>query len=185
MFDEFHAIISEMSRLGHGGILAVLGPEDTGEAFLSESRVLAPPVPFGKIVRTQRDATDHISHLYREKDVQLSQARQQIVRLTFVDGAVLLSHSLDVLAFGVKLPTTTANKSLPEVRSVTGDGVPGNIWSLEARGTRHRAAAVFAETHPKGLAFIVSQDGDAAVFQKLQDKVVYWPLGIPLALGSE
>jgi hypothetical protein len=103
--------------------------------------------------------------------------RRQIVRFTAVDGAVLLSHSLQVLGFGVKLPVP---RILPNVVQVGSDGAIGGRGPIEGRGTRHAAAASFADEHPDGVAFIVSQDGDAAVFQRMGECVVYWPLGVPL-----
>jgi DNA integrity scanning protein DisA with diadenylate cyclase activity len=99
----------------------------------------------------------------------------QIAKLTTIDGAVVMNHALGVLAFGAKLPS---QGKAPTVLSITPDRQLGDPWQLDQRGTRHRAAATFAKCHPKGLAFIVSQDGEAAIFQQLNGEIVHWPLSL-------
>jgi hypothetical protein len=204
VFDELSRIIVGMCRLAHGGLLAVLGPEDDPEPLLRDAHVLADPISVRQVVTVRQSLREYLSkqdgrlrrkltgqdlNLYLEKEenrleglfFRLTRKRsnhiiQQIVRLSAIDGAVLLSHSLDVLAFGVKLPTP--HDSSPEVFSVTDTGKLGPRWPIEVRGTRHRAAAHFAKDHPKGFALIVSQDGDAAVFQSVASQILYWPLAI-------
>ncbi|APR87936.1 hypothetical protein A7982_13285 [Minicystis rosea] len=95
----------------------------------------------------------------------------QIVSLTTVDGAVIMSNALEVLAFGAKLPART---SLDNVHTVDRDR-QYRTWHLEQRGTHHRAAASFASGHSDRIAFIVSQDGDAATFQELDGNLCHWP----------
>ncbi len=85
-----------------------------------------------------------------------------------------MSHALDVLAFGAKLPPPRA--IISEVFAATPDQRMDASLSLDARGTRHRAAAAFVAGYPERIAFIVSQDGNAATFQEIEGKVVYWPL---------
>jgi HAMP domain-containing protein len=195
LFQELSRIVAEVSHVGHGGIIAVLGPTDAPEPLLQEACALSAPIPLGEALRVYQELrrasmhTDPTQETLEDKERvekasnRLGRLRQQLVRLTSVDGAVLLSHSLDVLAFGVKLAIEHA-PSL-EVFSANNLGEPGDRWSLDLRGTRHRAAAAFAKTHPNGFAFIVSQDGDAALFQSCESKVVHWPLRVPIALDSK
>ncbi|WP_410383225.1 putative sensor domain DACNV-containing protein [Corallococcus sp. 4LFB] len=184
VFNQILHVVSEMSRLRHGGIVAILGPNDDAQVLLARSRALELPMEYGAVVRDQlRAESDWVRGGDWEKFKngalveKLGWMRRQIVGFTAVDGAVLLSHSLQVLGFGVKLPVPPV---LPDVVQIGSDGTPGGRWPLEIRGTRHAAAASFAEQHPDGVAFIVSQDGDAAVFQSVGAHVVYWPLGVPL-----
>jgi hypothetical protein len=184
VFAQLFRVVSKMSRLGHGGILAILGPKDDAQRLLMKARVLDSPMEYGTAVRDQLEAEMEWA---RNRDwdrfnsgtslEHLERMRQQVVRFTAVDGAVLLNHSLQVLGFGVKLPVSKIPR---EVAQVNPNGTPGGRWPLESRGTRHSAAANFAAEHPDGLAFIVSQDGDAAVFQVVGGHVVYWPLGVPV-----
>lgn len=110
----------------------------------------------------------------RRTTERVNRQLDQIARLSTVDGAVVLSHKLDVLAFGAKLPT---KRDLPEVFTLAGAGEQAKQpWPLEDRGTRHRAAAAFANEHPDRIAFIVSEDGHPATFQIIGGDLFYLPL---------
>ncbi|WP_158623359.1 putative sensor domain DACNV-containing protein [Corallococcus sp. CA053C] len=188
VFAEIRSVVSMMSRLGHGGLLAVLGPHDDGGSLLKSENRLRGPMGYGSALNDNLNArAARMPKARRGPDAGsadpsgelLKSIRKQLVRLSAVDGAVLLSNSLQVLGFGVKLVIRHEENPL-EVRTVAPDGTPGERWDLHARGARHRAAATFAQQHPDGLAFIVSQDGDAAMFQSRGDHVAYWPLGVPI-----
>jgi hypothetical protein len=190
-------IVYGMAKQGHGGLLVVLGPEDEPGPLLKEAKTLAEPLRLGEALREMYKAKISAENnetlrefiidgnfepptTQEQDDVAAEEARDrvtrllgQIARLTTVDGAVVMNHTLDVLAFGAKLPS---KKAAPKVFSVTQDRLPGERWPLSQRGTRHRTAADFASQHPLGLALIVSQDGDAACLQQIKSKVVYWPL---------
>jgi len=193
--DFLQPIVQAMIRLGHGGLLLILGPEDEPGTLLDGAKVLAEPLRFGASRRGMYDAQvaefenlmqrvspetddpaedeESIAENTKKAVGRVDRLIEQIARLTTVDGAVVMSHSLEVLAFGVKI---SSGEESPKVFTVTNDRRPGEVWPLATRGTRHRAAAIFARQHPQGLAFIVSQDGDAAIFQKLESEIVYWPL---------
>ncbi|WP_437784409.1 putative sensor domain DACNV-containing protein [Sorangium sp. So ce1097] len=193
-------IVEAMVELGRGGLLAILGPGEglpqlfgeEGNPFDTELKRLdpalclgaaildiagvhrapppdAPPLAPGKAQAAARaparPMTGH-DRVHRLLDL--------IVRLTTVDGAVVMSHALDVLAFGAKLPP--ARGIISEIFAATPDQRMDASWALDARGTRHRAAAAFVSGYPERIAFIVSQDGLAATFQEIEGKVVYWPL---------
>ncbi|MBN1208580.1 MAG: hypothetical protein JXB05_27215 [Myxococcaceae bacterium] len=203
--DSLLQIVQGMVQLGHGGLLCVLGPDDEPGSLLNGAKKLRAPLPFGVALRDMYKAqlVDNSNTANRlsfeprnsrppteeeERDAEdaraaasrVSRLVEQIARLTTFDGAVVMSHALEVLAFGVKLSSKKEEdkkeEEVPTVLSVTEDRRPGQAWPLATRGTRHRAAAFFAKQHPRGLAFIVSQDGDAAIFQKLESELVYWPL---------
>jgi hypothetical protein len=90
----------------------------------------------------------------------LIQSLEFIGQLASVDGAVIVSYDLKVLAFGAKIkPIDTDNRpntimllepiegSLPEEISLSGFG-----------GTRHQSAAQFVFDQRQSVAFVVSQD---------------------------
>ncbi|WP_437736819.1 putative sensor domain DACNV-containing protein [Sorangium sp. So ce1335] len=191
-------IVEAMVELGRGGLLAVLGPGEglpqlfgeEGNPFDTEVKRLDPALCLGSAIldiaaahraslpdapqqapgkahacAPDRSATGHD---------RVSRLLDLIVRLTTVDGAVVMSHTLDVLAFGAKLPP--GKQIISEIFAATPDQRMDANWSLDARGTRHRAAAAFVAGYPERIAFIVSQDGLAATFQEIEGKVVYWPL---------
>ncbi|WP_158623668.1 putative sensor domain DACNV-containing protein [Corallococcus llansteffanensis] len=202
----FLRIVLGMVRLGHGGLLAILAPGEDPVRFIEQAKRLDPPLALGPAIsgslEAQLIAHDSDQHRFsiegnqiKERPAppdeledyrQVLEANQrverliaQIARLTSVDGAVILSHDLHVLAFGAKL--TAQNPSPPQVYAVTSELEMNELWPLQSHGTRHRAAAAFAAELPERLAIIVSQDGDAATLQQLDGKVVYWPLGTPVS----
>ncbi|AUX41629.1 hypothetical protein SOCE26_030500 [Sorangium cellulosum] len=192
-------VVDGMVELGRGGLLAILGPGEglpqlfceDGNQLDTEVKRLSPPLGLGAALLEMSDAhtadaaqdarhvlekrprahgTDHALHATERVHRMLD----QIVRMTTVDGAVVMSHCLDVLAFGAKLPPPKA--IIAEVFTATPNQRMDESWALDARGTRHRAAAAFVAGYPERIAFIVSQDGNAATFQEIDGKVVYWPL---------
>lgn len=98
--------------------------------------------------------------------------------ISVVDGAVILGANLDVLGFGCKLPV----KPKQPVRCLQpSSGSRHNLFSdydLASKGTRHTAAASFAQQYKGGLGLIVSADGPAGCFlwHPSQGRVVFWPV---------
>ncbi|WP_437290516.1 putative sensor domain DACNV-containing protein [Sorangium sp. So ce406] len=188
-------MVEAMVELGRGGLLAILGPGEglpqlfgeEGNPFDTEVKRLDPALCLGTAILEIAD----VHRTYPPDEPRKAPAAgapdrslpgpdrvhrllDLIVRLTTVDGAVVMSHTLDVLAFGAKLPPSKG--IISEIFAATPDQRMDASWSLDARGTRHRAAAAFVAGYPERIAFIVSQDGLAATFQEIEGKVVYWPL---------
>ncbi|KYF63996.1 hypothetical protein BE11_18360 [Sorangium cellulosum] len=192
-------MVEAMVELGRGGLLAILGPGEglpqlfgeEGNPFDTEVKRLDPALCLGTAILEIAEAhrtyppdeprqAPGVAPAARAPDRPLPgpdrvhRLLDLIVRLTTVDGAVVMSHTLDVLAFGAKLPPPKG--IISEIFAATPDQRMDASWSLDARGTRHRAAAAFVAGYPERIAFIVSQDGLAATFQEIDGKVVYWPL---------
>jgi hypothetical protein len=196
-------IVDGMVALGRGGLMAILGPDEQLEQLYGvtvppdlekEAKRLDPVLHFGNAItekcgadledqsnneRQMLEGTpptydDELAAEYKqETSERVHRMQEQITRLTAVDGAVIMSHELNVLAFGAKLPRASAGIS--DVVTATADKNIEERWPLEARGTRHRAAAGFVAGYPKRIALIVSQDGNPATFQEIEGKIVYWP----------
>jgi hypothetical protein len=79
--------------------------------------------------------------------------------LAAVDGAVLLTSALRVVAFGafVKSPVHAAAIAL-----VDAAGRPQAVSSL--KGARHKSALWFCQSWPAALALVVSQDGETSLY---------------------
>ncbi|MFP2909777.1 putative sensor domain DACNV-containing protein [Pyxidicoccus sp. 3LFB2] len=176
---QVYRVAAQMSRHGHGGILAVFGSEADAK-LPAGTRELEVPLGFGVAIRDEMATTfQRLGGQNRDgpqpnvEERKLERMRQQLLGFSAVDGAVLLSHRMDVLGFGAKLPIPKEREV--EVHTVTPQRSVGGPMDLKVRGTRHRAAATFADQNRDGMAVIVSQDGDAGVFQDLDGKVVYWP----------
>jgi hypothetical protein len=204
LVSQFQEIIGRVAASGHGGLLAILPPDAVAGECCDGAKWLSPPLPLGALLdeayacseeeyqqehsmlsieaegldlssetRLQlKQKSSELERAAKKADSAVERAISQLVSMMGVDGAVICSHSLEVLAFGAKLHAREVEAF--EV-AILEDGVgPGEKWT--ASGTRHRAAAYFASKYPDGIAFVVSQDGHAAVFQDVDGAVVYWPL---------
>jgi hypothetical protein len=100
-----------------------------------------------------------------------------LASLTKVDGALVLTRSLELLGFGAEIVWSAPE--LDEVyvaQDVEASAV--TTLSLHHFGTRHRSAFRFCHSHPGVLALILSSDGDLRVARRLDSaegtRVVMW-----------
>ena len=89
-----------------------------------------------------------------------------IAGLTAVDGAAILSHRFELLAFGATIRRREGHRPVEQVivtEPVAGD-VPSRVPVTELGGTRHLSAAQFVHDQRDALAFVASQDGRFTLF---------------------
>ena len=149
---------------GHGGML-VLIPENQRSATAGR------PIynfNFGCLVKRVSEAI-YARHLVPEGEVDAMQLRWEIARrellaaigtlarLTEMDGAVVLTHSLDVVATGVRLVPGSHNLSYS--KDASPHSPPGPHEFAKSHGTRHNSAMDFCATNPDTTAVVISQDG--------------------------
>lgn len=89
-----------------------------------------------------------------------------VAGLTAVDGATLLSHDHDVLAFGAKL---VRRKGWPAIeRIIISEPIEGRgtreVHPVQVGGTRHLSAAQFVHDQRDASALVASQDGRFTIF---------------------
>lgn len=108
-----------------------------------------------------------------EMDEALFEVAHLVADLTRVDGAVLLTDSLEVLGFGVEIAG-----ELPEVSRVMHahdlDGASRTWVRTDRVGTRHRSAYRLCQAVRDALALVVSQDGGLRFIRWLDQSVAYW-----------
>jgi hypothetical protein len=116
--------------------------------------------------------TTHARHLV-EMDEALFEVAHLVADLTRVDGAVLLTDSLEVLGFGVEIAG-----ELPEVSRVARAhdlDAAARTWVRTDRvGTRHRSAYRLCQAVRDALALVVSQDGGLRFIRWHDQSVAYW-----------
>lgn len=100
-----------------------------------------------------------------------------LASLTKVDGALVLTRSLELLGFGAEI--VCAAPELDEVYVAQDvEAAALTPMSLYHFGTRHRSAFRFCHSHPGVLALILSSDGDLRVARRLDSaegtRVVMW-----------
>jgi hypothetical protein len=108
-----------------------------------------------------------------EMDEALFEVAHLVADLTRVDGAVLMTDSLEVLGFGVEIAG-----ELPEVSRVAQAhdlDAAAKTWVRTDRvGTRHRSAYRLCQAVRDALALVVSQDGGLRFIRWHDQCVAYW-----------
>lgn len=96
-----------------------------------------------------------------------------IAGLTAIDGAVVLDKRFELLGFGAEI-----GGDLPAVRWVArakdADGLEKVRESVEADGTRHRAAYRLCNFVHDAVVIVVSQDGTVRAVKWHEGEVTYW-----------
>ena len=108
-----------------------------------------------------------------ELDEALFEVAHLLADLTYVDGTVLITDSLEVLGFGVEIAG-----ELPEVtrvaRALDLEGTDRAWVRTDRVGTRHRSAYRLCQALHDALALVVSQDGALRFIRWHIDGVTYW-----------
>jgi hypothetical protein len=154
-------LVREIVAHGHGGIL-IISPE--------EQPAIAAPAPYRMVLDSSLAALLRLAwRSGKRKEAAFGQLLrgaflteaervvEELVRLTAIDGAVLLNRELALMAFGVILPV---GPEIPVV--VTAPGGRERFVDFSTRGTRHRASATYAAAHPGSVVFVVSEDGQVS-----------------------
>lgn len=98
-----------------------------------------------------------------DEEKKLHAALRLVGGLTAVDGALVMTNSLEILGYGTKLKPIAKELSIKE-------WLPFKGYSEDTKrlddlgGTRHRSAAQFAFQQPGTSVFVASQDGRFTIF---------------------
>jgi hypothetical protein len=183
----------------HGGTLVIVDPED--EALLRQSddsirfKYLIGDSPArGRYGRMLRQAVMRLSELAAAHnkpsagwseyqtlmDTKLSDLDEALfdfahflADLMAVDGALVVTQTLELIGFGAEL--RFGARDLKSVRHAL--DLEGEIWAnepLDNVGTRHRAVYRFCKGYPRCLAIVVSQDGSVQFVKNHNGEVTFW-----------
>ncbi len=159
--DAVRMLIAKLSAHGHGGIL-VFGAtrEPVGEAGYRTHTQISVAAMLARLQELEVDATAHQEQSQLLAGALSSEIQNTIVELgglTALDGATFLDWSLALVGFGIVLPVGNEPAAVVEAEDV--EATKTHPFDLGGRGTRHRAAATYASTHPESVVFVASQDG--------------------------
>ena len=163
----FTQLAVSMRRHGHGASLLVV-PSGTGAWRDSIAR----PASYG-ILPPFSALAERLERGGEEADGdEVRELVDAIAGLTAVDGAAILTHRFELLAFGATIRRREGCPSVEQVivtEPVVGD-VPARVAATDLGGTRHLSAAQFVHDQRDALAFVASQDGRFTVFAWSQKK---------------
>lgn len=171
---EAPAILAHVRREFSGfGAMALLADKIAerrhgGAVFVWTRPTSDPAMGFDELrYRTNGSAANVLARTLDAPARTREEAATVVASLACVDGAVLLSHNLRVLAFGafVRTPPRDALASLidPWERPQP---------SSAMKGARHKSALWFCQSAPHTLALVVSQDSDVSIYLRHGDAVM-------------
>jgi hypothetical protein len=165
-------IIERMQQIQHGGCILIV-PETT--TFESMSHMNIKYRCHDDTVWNYLCGRSILHDQFQREDVEsgLRDALDALVRLTAVDGAVLMTRKFELLGFGavVQLPQA-ANYRL--FRCHDRHGAQATEIGVESFGTRHRSAFEFCYRSDPSVAIVASQDGDIKVVTRVGEHIFFW-----------
>lgn len=174
-------LLSTLRLRGHGATLVLTPDTQWGQGNARPIRNFH----FGLYVKRFAEIV-HENHLLQEgkRDQMrliwecakrdLLNAIKTLSDLTQLDGAVILSDALEVVAIGARLIPGTEKLPYRQVDLVESLEQPDEF--CRSHGTRHNSAIDFCATTPNSTAIIISQDGELSVVASTDS---YWTLIIP------
>jgi len=158
-------LAASMRAHGRGGLLLVVpSNSDAWPESIVRPIPYAVVPPFPELAELTRQRPD--AKARRPWQDAINRAVEAIAGLTAVDGATVLTHQYELLAFGAKI---ARRKGSPQVEQVTlTEPVEGNVAAIlhptQLGGTRHLSAAQFVHDQRDAVALVASQDGRFTVF---------------------
>ncbi len=181
--DVVRGMVVKLCEHGRGGILAV-GCEEAvelrGESDYGTSGAASPVSLILSLQASELQASELESEAPHGDPLSRGAVMADIARLTnevgalsALDGATLVTGSLRLAGFGVVMPIDDG-RGVVEARDP--DATIVRPFDLGTRGTRHRAAAAYARSHPTSVVFVGSADGHLGCFcgDPYSERVILW-----------
>src|ERR1051325_5628408 len=154
-----------MRAHGRGGSLLVV---PHGSSSWRESIIWPVPYsvlpPFSELADLmRREQEERSQRLWQEA---LFDAVEATAGMTAVDGATVITHEDELLAFGAKIGRREGGAQVEQV--ILTEPIIGNtaavVYPVQLGGTRHLSAAQFVQDQRDSVALVASQDGRFTVF---------------------
>jgi hypothetical protein len=167
-------LLLTINRISHGATVVLVPP---AHAFELTGKFQGGFTPQGSLqiseilLKTfEADATSPPGVGYKNR---LDERITNLAHLACIDGALILTTELEVIAFGAKFnaPSWTG----PVVVGPDGFKPNGEPFDLTRHGTRHNSAAALVAACDHAVAFVSSTDGPIRGFAKQGVTIVCWP----------
>lgn len=155
-------IVRGMWHAGRGGTLALCAPGKDPSLLEKSGDELQPPIEPKPLHRAWLASVADTNN-----ETMYKSCISDIVRLSGIDGALVLDHNVQVLRFGFKLQADLKRKLDCQLIRPNCDPEPDK--KLTYQGTRHRSAAYWAHQREGRIAIVVSQDREVSIFTNNAD----------------
>jgi len=157
------------NRLRDGFVLGVL---DSAYLFTIEERVRRyAPKPVPSALVTLHDFADADAD---DRTAELAGAVRLVTSLAAVDGVVLLTPSLEVMAFGAKISAASTLGKVYDGRDFGQRGTRAITIDMSRFGTRHASVLQYCRADRNAIGVIVSQDGNVRLATSVGRSLVMW-----------
>jgi hypothetical protein len=179
------ALLSESALRGHGAIIVLLPNKSpaVAEHLISDGYRIELGNPlracFKEMLETRSVAPQvaiqhlEIELLNMDAEKAALDSLTRLAQLSTVDGALILTRELELVAFGAKL-----HAGIWEGETVEGSNRLGNTsrmpFDVRRYGLRHHSALNFAAACEGSCVFVISHDGPVRAFIRVNDTVLYW-----------
>ena len=175
-FRVLEYLLAQASARGHGGTI-IISPcskvRDHREHFAANYSFdgdLQLEYLLNEMVKTEREHSA-FSPMYKRV---CREKLDILAQLSCVDGALVLSSSLEVVSFGATLKAPKWEGDV--LVGPDGFGGGGQLFDASKLGTRHNSAINFIGASPGAICFVLSQDGPVRGLAKRDaGTVLCWP----------
>jgi hypothetical protein len=152
-------VLQRTSDLGHGGVYVILTDNADAGSLLTDGFPVA-DLDFTELCAAYENATDP-DHVRIAED-RLFDGIRSLVRMSSVDGCVVLNRALRVLKFGATICAGGEMRPCPKLDLALQP--TSEIEDMKALGKRHNSAFGLVCQVENSLAFVFSQDGPLSLF---------------------
>jgi hypothetical protein len=192
----FGDLIQEIGRLGHGGLLLVTKVPKKKEFFswrkTHGSLLQKLLIKYWDDVATLTSSAGGLSKLLSTQShpklgkqfltvssdtTMLQNCVGAIATLAGMDGAIVMDHGCNVVAFNAIISKTAKRSRGARVVDEIGRKLSEKAIVGE-RGSRHQSALAYVKRVPNSFAFVISQDGGVSAFHNQGDGTVRYEGGL-------
>jgi DNA integrity scanning protein DisA with diadenylate cyclase activity len=176
----FEYLVEILSQRKQGAAIIIVPDEEKARKYFDSSWEITGSLEMDVLQDNRKiyqHAKEPIAKIFRLKIAKtLSDRLRNIIDLAKMDGALLLTPDLNVLAFGAKLK---ADKWQGTIKRgiIPNSDTTSRLIDFARLGTRHNSALNFVAEVDGAVAFVASSDGPIRVITKDlgEDAILYWP----------
>lgn len=148
------------------GVLDKLYADDVRDRVLDQRVTTIPRTLVDELLLAETDSED--------RDLELTGAVRLVTPLAAVDGLVLLTPSLAIVGFGVKIKSSESIGRVYDGAAFSQKGTRARLVDAARFGTRHSSVLRYCRADRRALGVIVSQDGQVRLAASEGRSLTLW-----------